>query len=171
MIPENGKYKAIFQEDGNLQVTYKNLSVVWSSNTGNSAANEVHFDQSGNLMILSTSWSTDTADWTPKAETLVMGNDGDLQLLSKDNERVWHSGARMISANDKSIIIVSQSSISKSVMKSRQRQVTCWTNWICFLKTIVKILDRYLWGISFFCNDWHGGKCVLLTQSVYSPLI
>ena len=125
LIPENGKYKAIFQEDGNLQVTYKNLSVVWSSNTGNSAANEVHFDQSGNLMILGTSWSTDTADSTPKAESLVMGNDGYLQLLSKDNERVWHSGARMISANGKSIIIVSQSSISKSVMKSRQRQVTC----------------------------------------------
>lgn len=125
LISENGKYKAIFQEDGNLQVMYKNLSVVWSSNTGNSGANEVHFDQSGNLMILGTSWSTDTADSTPKAETLVMGNDGDLQLLSKDNERVWHSGARMISANGKSIIIVSQSSISKSVMKSRQRQVTC----------------------------------------------
>ena len=125
LISENGKYKAIFQEDGNLQVTHKNLSVVWSSNTGNSGANEVHFDQSGNLMILGTSWSTDTADSTPKAETLVMGNDGDLQLLSKDNERVWHSGARMISANGKSIIIVSQSSISKSVMKSRQRQVTC----------------------------------------------
>ena len=125
MISENGKYKAIFQEDGNLQVTYKNLSVVWSSNTGNSGANEVHFDQSGNLMILGTSWSTDTADSTPKAETLVMGNDGDLQLFSKDNERIWHSGARMSSANGKSIIIVSQSSISKSVMKSRQRQVTC----------------------------------------------
>ena len=125
LISENGKYKAIFQEDGNLQVTYKNLSVVWSSNTGNSGANEVHFDHSGNLMILGTSWSTDTADSTPKAETLVMGNDGDLQLLSKDNERVWHSGARMISANGKSIIIVSKSSISKSVMKSRQKQVTC----------------------------------------------
>ena len=125
LISENGKYKTIFQEDGNLQVTHKNLSVVWSSNTGNSGANEVHFDQSGNLMILGTSWSTDTADSTPKAETLVMGNDGDLQLLSKDNERVWHSGARMSSANGKSIIIVSQSSISKSVMKSRQRQVTC----------------------------------------------
>ena len=125
LISENGKYKAIFQEDGNLQVTYKNLSVVWSSNTGNTGANEVHFDQSGNLMILGTSWSTDTADSTPKAETLVMGNDRDLQLLSKDNERVWHSGARMISANGKSTIIVSQSCISKSGMKSRQRQVTC----------------------------------------------
>ena len=54
-----------------------------------------------------------------------MGNDGDLQLLSKDNKRVWHSGARMISANGKSIIIVSQSSVSKSVMKSIKRQVTC----------------------------------------------
>ena len=73
MISENGKYKAIFQEDGNLQVTYKNLSVVWSSNTGYSGANEVHFDQSGNLMILGTSWSTDTADSTTKAETLVIG--------------------------------------------------------------------------------------------------
>ena len=39
-----------------------------------------------------------------------MGNDGDLQLLSKDNEGVWHSGERMISANGKSIIIVWQSS-------------------------------------------------------------
>ena len=125
LTSENGKYKAIFQEDGNLQVTYKNLSVVWSSNTANSGANEVHFEQSGNLMILGTNWSTDTADSTPKAETLVMGNDGDLQLLSKDNEHVWHSGARMISANGKSIIIVSQSSVSKSVMKSRKRQVTC----------------------------------------------
>ena len=124
LISENGKYKAIFQKDGNLQVTYKNLSLVWSSNTANSGANEVHYDQSGNLMILGTSWSTDTADSTPIAETLVMGNDGDLQLLSKDNERVRHSGARIISANDKSIIIVSQNSISKSVMKSRKRQVT-----------------------------------------------
>ena len=131
LISENGKYKAIFQEDGNLQVTYKNLLVVWSSNTGNSGANEVHFDQSGNLIILGTSWSADTADSNPKAETLVMGNDGDLQLLSKDvwhsgvRSRVWHSGVRMISANGKSIFIVSQSLISKSVMKSRKSQVTC----------------------------------------------
>ena len=125
MISENGKYKAIFKEDGNLQVTHTNLSVVWSSNTANSGANEVHFEQIGNLMILSTSWSTDTADPTPKAETLVMGNDGDLQLLSKDNERVWQSGARMIPAIGKSIIIVLQSFVPKSVMKCRKRQVTC----------------------------------------------
>ena len=125
MISENGKCKAIFQEDGNLQVTHTNLSVVWSSNTSNSGANKVHFEQIGNLMILSTSWSTDTADPTPKAETLVMGNDGDLQLLSKDNERVWQSGARMIPAIGKSIIIVLQSFVPKSVMKCRKRQVTC----------------------------------------------
>ena len=124
-MSKNGKYKAILQEDGNLQVIYKNLSVVWSSNTANSGASELYFDQSGNLMILGTNWSTGTADSSSKTETLVIGNDGDLQLLTKDNERVWHSGARMISANGKSIIIVSQSSISKSVMKSRQRQVTC----------------------------------------------
>ena len=104
LISENRKYKAIFQEDGNLQVMYKNVSVVWSSNTVNSDANELHFDQSGNLMIPGTSWSTGTADSSPKAETLVMGNDGDLELLSKDNERVWHSGARMVSANGKSLI-------------------------------------------------------------------
>ena len=51
--------------------------------------------------------STDTADSTPKAETLLMGNDGDLQFLSKDNERVWHSGARMVSGNGKASISVS----------------------------------------------------------------
>ena len=62
-------------------------------------------------MILGINWSTGTADSSSKAETLVIGNDGDLQLLSKDNERVWHSGARMISANGKSIIIVLQSLI------------------------------------------------------------
>ena len=93
---------------------YKNLSVVWSSNTTNSDANELHFDQSGNLMILGTTWSTGTAASSPKAEALVMGNDGDLQLLSKDNERVWHSGARMVSANGKGLIILLQSSRSQS---------------------------------------------------------
>ena len=125
LISENGKYKAIFQEDGNLQVTYKNLSVVWLSNTENSGAIEVHFDQSGNLMILGRSWSTDTADSNPKAETLVMGNDGDLALLSKDNECVCPNNARLIPGNGMSIIIVLQSSISKSVMKCRKRQVIC----------------------------------------------
>ena len=110
-MSKNGKYKAILEEDGNLQVIYKDLSVVWSSNTANSGASELYFDQSGNLMIFGTNWSTGTADSSSKAETLVIGNDGDLQLLSKDNERVWHSGARMISANGKSIIIVLQSLI------------------------------------------------------------
>ena len=110
-MSKNGKYKAILQEDGNLQVMYKNLSVVWSSNTANSGASELYFDQSGNLMILGINWSTGTADSSSKAETLVIGNDGNLQLLSKDNERVWHSSARMISANGKSIIIVLQSLI------------------------------------------------------------
>ena len=104
LISENRKYKAIFQEDGNLQVMYKNLSVVWSSNTANIGANELHFNESGNLMILGTSWSTDTAYSSPKAEALVIGNDGDLQLLSKNNERVWHSGARMVSANGTGLI-------------------------------------------------------------------
>ena len=110
-MSKNGKYKAILQEDGNLQVIYKNLSVVWSSNTANSGASELYFDQSGNLMILGTNRSTSTADSSSTAETLVIGNDADLQLLSKNNERVWDSGARMISANGKSIIIVSQSLI------------------------------------------------------------
>ena len=53
-MSKNGKYKAILQEDGNLQVIYKNLSAVWSSNTANSGASELYFDQSGNLMILGT---------------------------------------------------------------------------------------------------------------------
>ena len=90
---------------------YKNLSAVRSSNTANSGASELFFDQSGNLMTLGTNWSTGTADSSSRAETIVIGNDADLQLLSKDNERVWHSGARMIPANGKSIIIVSQSLI------------------------------------------------------------
>ena len=108
---KNGKYKAILQEYGNLQVMYKNLSIVWSSNTANSGASELYFEQSGNLKILGRNWSTGTADSSSKAETLVIGNGRDLQLLSKDNDRDWHSGARMISANGKNLIIVLQSLI------------------------------------------------------------
>ena len=51
-MSKNGKYKAILQEDGNLQVMYKSLSVVWSGNTANSGDSELYFDQSENLMIL-----------------------------------------------------------------------------------------------------------------------
>ena len=73
-MSKNGKYKAILQEDGNLQVMYKSLSVVWSGNTANSGDSELYFDQSENLMILWTNWSAGTTDSSSRAETLVIGN-------------------------------------------------------------------------------------------------
>ena len=104
LTSENGEYKLILQENGNLQVLYGTM-VVWSSNTINSNAEDLHFARSGNLVISGTAqqtyWSTNTANTSPKAEILVISDDGDLQLLSKDNQRVWHSGARMIPARGK----------------------------------------------------------------------
>ena len=71
-------------------------------------------------MILGTNWSTGTAALSSKAETFVIANDGDLQLLGKNNDRIWHSGTKMISANGKSINIILESLIYKSVMKSKK---------------------------------------------------
>lgn len=101
---ENGEYKLILQQNGNLQVLY-GTTVIWSSNTINSKVEDLHFARSGNLVISGTGqqtyWSTNTGNTSPKAEILVISNDGDLQLPSKDNQRVWHSGARMIPAKGK----------------------------------------------------------------------
>ena len=100
LISENGEYKVILQENGNLQVLYGTM-VVWSSNTINSNVEKLHFEKGGDLVISGTSqqvyWSTNTGSKSPKAEILVKSDDGDLQLLSKDNQRVWHSGPRLVS--------------------------------------------------------------------------
>ena len=75
--------------------------VVWSNNTINSNVEKLRFEKSGNLVISGTSqqvyWSTSTANKSPKAQILVISDDGDLQLLSKDSQRVWHTGPRLIS--------------------------------------------------------------------------
>ena len=102
----NGRYKLTFRDNGELDV-YCAAQYIWSSNTANSSATKLHFQNDGNLVLYTNSgatvWATDThsiTHWIP--DKLVLQNNGNLVMSFSDNEVEWSSGSNFVCQNGES---------------------------------------------------------------------
>lgn len=88
---KNGRYKLQLQEDGNLEIFCRTISI-WQSKTINEKVDFLYFDVHGNLVLFgkdgSVIWSVALGQ---NANRLIMQGDGNLVLYLEDNRSVWAS--------------------------------------------------------------------------------
>ncbi|XP_063688042.1 uncharacterized protein LOC134821259 [Bolinopsis microptera] len=92
LISKNGKYDLRMQTDGNL-VVYCNGNALWHSETyGRSVTGGLRFQGDSNLVIYDPNpiWHSSTYD--NGATTLIMQDDGNVVLYTRDGRSVWHTG-------------------------------------------------------------------------------
>jgi hypothetical protein len=88
---ENGAYRAVLQNDGNL-VVYGSSGVQWASGTAAPVA-YLAMQGDGNVVLYESTaqplWHTHTGDWS--GTLLVMQDDGALVLYRPDGRALWSS--------------------------------------------------------------------------------
>lgn len=89
---QNGKFKLIYQADGNL-VIYKGSRAIWASQTNGKPSTHLSFQADGNLVI----YNYDQTVWSSKSNTkqgkfITMQDDGNLVVYRLDNAPIWASG-------------------------------------------------------------------------------
>ena len=92
LISKNGKYDLRMQTDGNL-VVYCNGNALWHSETyGRSVTGGLRFQGDSNLVIYDPNpiWHSSTYD--SGATTLIMQDDGNAVLYTREGRSVWHTG-------------------------------------------------------------------------------
>ncbi|NVJ59386.1 MAG: metallophosphoesterase [Gammaproteobacteria bacterium] len=91
IISNNGEYRLVMQQDGNLVIYNQQGQAIWSSNTVGSGADRLVYQSDGNLVIYAGNqavWSSGTGG--VNSTRLVIKNDGTLVMRNGDNE-VWSS--------------------------------------------------------------------------------
>ena len=95
----NGIFKLILQENGNLEILCKGKSI-WSTDTITAKVDFMYFKENGKLVLYSKDdtdlWTTNTEDSFFKPHKLVLQNDGNLVLLGTFGNAVWSSGTNGI---------------------------------------------------------------------------
>ena len=100
---DNGRYKLKFRDNGELDVCCA-AQYIWSSNTANSSATKLDFQNDGNLVLYANSgatvWTTDTHSifhWV--SDKLVLQNNRNLVMSLSDNKVEWSSGSNFVCQN------------------------------------------------------------------------
>lgn len=93
LLSNNGRYRLILQNDGNL-VVYSPNRALWNSRTQGRAPEFFTLQNDGNLVLYG---KNSRAYWTSNSQgkggkTLVMQDDGNLVLYTAQNRPVWNSG-------------------------------------------------------------------------------
>jgi alpha-tubulin suppressor-like RCC1 family protein len=93
LLSNNGRYRLIMQNDGNL-VVYSPSRALWNSRTQGRAPEFFTLQNDGNLVLYG---KNIRAYWTSNSQgkggkTLVMQDDGNLVLYTAQNRPVWNSG-------------------------------------------------------------------------------
>ena len=90
---ENGIYKLILRESGNLELMCRDTSL-WSSKTENPYVDVFQYQSNGNLVIRKADgrylWESKTVHDVKPPGRLVLQNDGNL-ILYADSEAIWHT--------------------------------------------------------------------------------
>ena len=97
ILSGNSRYKLTLNVNGELDI-HCATQQIWSTNTVNSNATKLHFQDNGNLVLRkndgSSVWATNTlsAWWNdPKPEKLVIQDNGNLVLYLPNNKVAWAS--------------------------------------------------------------------------------
>ena len=89
----DGRFRAIFQDDSNFVIYYKNRAL-WASNTSGQNGVQLAFQVDGNAVIYradnSPVWATGTNN--QGGTTLLMNNDGSLTVVGAGQKQLWTSG-------------------------------------------------------------------------------
>ena len=109
LTSDNSRYKLKLKENGELDI-YCAAQDIWSSNTANSNATKLHFQNDGNLVLYTESgspvWETDTNieyGYVPeKVDKVVLQDDGNLVMSFPNNEVKWASGSNFVCQNGES---------------------------------------------------------------------
>ena len=110
ILSRNGRYKLTLNVNGELDI-HCATQKIWSSNTANSNATKLHFQEDANIVLykkdMSYVWSTGTQwQWfnlDPKPDTLVIEDDGNLVLYSPNNAIAWASRSESVCQNGECI--------------------------------------------------------------------
>ena len=91
----NGIYKLILQENGNLEILCK-TKPIWSTRTITNKVDFLYFKQNGKLVLYSKDetdlWTANIKDSFFEPLTLLLQNAGNLVLLDGFNQAQWSSG-------------------------------------------------------------------------------
>lgn len=110
LLSDNGKYKLTLKGNGELDI-YCAAQYIWSSNTANSNATKLNFQNDGNLVLYTESgspvWATNTnteiSNAPEKVDKIVLQNDGNLVMSFPNNEVKWVPGSNFICRNGESV--------------------------------------------------------------------
>ena len=97
LVSDNGRYRLILQNDGNL-VLYKNRrTALWSSRTDGLSAQYCEMQKDGNLVIYNYAdkpiWASQTNDTKNVNSILILQDDGNLVIYRADETTpTWASG-------------------------------------------------------------------------------
>ena len=92
LISKNGKYDLRMQHDGNLVEYCNGNKPIWHSATyGKSVTGGLRFQSDSNLVIYDPNpiWASGT--YHSGATTLVVQNDGNIVMYTRDGTPVWHT--------------------------------------------------------------------------------
>ena len=103
LVSKNGKYTMQIQPEGNLVVTTQG-ETVWETRTSSNSVGRLLVRGDGNVVLYdknaNTLWYTDTYK-TGNKNRLVLTNWGSLDVVTKENKRVWSSSpANTLKAGD-----------------------------------------------------------------------
>ena len=91
----NGIFKLILQENGNLEILCK-TKPIWSTRTITNKVDFLYFKQNGKLVLYSKDetdlWTANIKDSFFEPLTLLLQNAGNLVLLDGFNQAQWSSG-------------------------------------------------------------------------------
>ena len=108
----NSRYKLTLKENGELGI-YCAAQYIWLSNTANSNATKLHFQNDGNLVLYTESgspvWATDTTRFGAGkiGDKVVLHDDGNLVMHLSDNRIWWSSGSNLVCQNGESVTNIS----------------------------------------------------------------
>lgn len=94
LVSENGKYRLVFQEDGNLVLYNNQDDAMWNSGTSNQGGQIAKLQEDGNFVIYAEGgrllWNTDTDGLS--ISNLLLQNDGNLVLYGSNGEdHLWQT--------------------------------------------------------------------------------
>lgn len=83
-----------FRDQGNLVITNRSGKLIWSSNTYNTFATQLHLDFGGNLQLLNASGAPINWQTYTKGDYgfLRLQNDGNLVIYSDSFKPLWYTG-------------------------------------------------------------------------------
>jgi hypothetical protein len=90
----DGRFKLVYQGDGNLRLYNASWSVMWASNTSPLEYGRAHMQVDGNFVLYDSGgypyWWTET-EYSPGA-WLIVQNDGNVVIYSAGGTPLWDTG-------------------------------------------------------------------------------